>query len=76
MEEYIDEIMKSLVGKRIKFMRYMSDEEMQKFGWYKRPMMILLDDGTFIIPQSDDEGNEGGAMAVVNNKFNVIPTYQ
>jgi hypothetical protein len=75
MEEYIEEIMQSLVGKKITFMRYMNDEEMAKFGWSKRPIMILIEGGTLIIPQSDDEGNEGGAMIVVNNNFNVIPTY-
>lgn len=74
MEKYIEEIVESLVGKKIKHIRYMSDEEMEKFGWSKRPIIILIEGGTLIIPQSDDEGNEGGAMIVINNKFNVIPT--
>jgi hypothetical protein len=74
MEKYIEEITESLVGKKINRIRYMSDEEMEKFGWSKRPIIILIEGGTLIIPQSDDEGNEGGAMIVINNKFNVIPT--
>ena len=27
--------------------------------------MIFLDDGTFLIPQMDDEGNDGGALRVI-----------
>ena len=27
-----------------------------------RPITFILDDGTRIIPQSDDEGNNGGAL--------------
>jgi hypothetical protein len=44
--------------------------------WYNRPLCILLDDGTWIIPQSDDEGNDGGALYVANavkEKATVLP---
>jgi hypothetical protein len=54
----------------------MNDREMEMFGWYKRPVIILLSDSTFIIPQSDDEGNEGGAIALIKNKnFTLVPTF-
>jgi hypothetical protein len=74
MQEFIEQIKESLVGKKIVTMRYMTDEEMKKFSWFKRPIVILLDDGTVIIPFMDDEGNDGGAMAVINKEFNLIPT--
>lgn len=52
----------ALLGKRIINVRYMHPDEAEAAGFYKRPIMILLDDGTWIVPQSDDEGNDGGAL--------------
>jgi hypothetical protein len=75
MEEFIKNLESQLVGKSIKCIRYMNEREMEMFGWYKRPVIILLNDDTFIIPQSDDEGNDGGAIALIKGKkFNLIPT--
>ena len=56
-----------LVGKKIVKCRYMSDEEMKESHWNDRPICLLLDDGTWVIPQRDDEGNDGGALYVVNS---------
>lgn len=76
MEEFIKNLESQLVGKTIKSIRCMNDKEMEIFGWYKRPVIILLSDNTFIVPQSDDEGNDGGAIALIKGKkFNVIPTF-
>lgn len=55
-----------LVGKKIVKCRYMSEEEMKETMWNNRPICLLLDDGTWIIPQRDDEGNDGGSLYVVN----------
>lgn len=75
MKEFISNLETRLVGKSIKSIRYMTDKEMQIFCWDKRPIIILLNDGTFVIPQQDDEGNDGGAIALIsNNKFTLIPT--
>ena len=75
MEEFIKALESQLVGKSIVSIRYMNDREMEMFGWYKRPVIILLNDGTFVVPQSDDEGNDGGAIALIKGKkFNLIPT--
>jgi hypothetical protein len=65
-----------LVGKKIIKCRYMSDEEMKETMWHNRPICLLLDDGTWVIPQRDDEGNDGGALYVVNSikdKAEVLP---
>jgi len=51
-----------LVGKKIKTVRYLSEKEAEGFGWHKRPLVIIFNDDSMIIPQSDDEGNDGGAM--------------
>jgi len=53
-----------LVGRTIIGMRRLTDEEMEECGWTENPMMILLDNDTFILPQRDDEGNDGGVLYV------------
>jgi len=57
-----DHAEKHLVGRTITQVRYMSEEETKDMGWYKRPLVINLDDGTMLIPSMDDEGNDGGAL--------------
>ena len=52
-----------LVGRTIKSVLYMDNESADAMGWYSRPIVIELDDGTQLIPMSDDEGNNGGALA-------------
>jgi hypothetical protein len=40
----------------------MSNEETKSMDWYKRPIVIRLDNGTMLFPSMDDEGNDGGAL--------------
>ena len=49
-----------LLGQRIVKMQYMSKKDAEKLKWYKRPLMLMLENGTWIIPQCDDEGNDEG----------------
>lgn len=64
-----------LVGKRIESVRYLTQEEADAFMWYKRPLVIRFTDGSFLIPQMDDEGNDGGAMFhQVNGNETIIYT--
>jgi hypothetical protein len=51
-----------LTGKTIASVRYMSDAECKRLMWVSRPILIRFTDGSYIIPQMDDEGNDGGAM--------------
>lgn len=51
-----------LVGKKIESVRYMTEQEREGMGWYKRPLVIRFTDGSFLLSQKDDEGNDGGAM--------------
>ena len=53
---------KQLVGKKIVGVFYMPEDVTEEIGWYKRPLMLKLDDGSFLYPQMDDEGNDGGAF--------------
>ena len=60
-EKHSDNFNKVLEGKKIDSCRYMTREEADDFGWYKRPLAIFFKDGSYLILQSDDEGNDGGA---------------
>jgi hypothetical protein len=51
-----------LIGKKVESIRYVTQEEARDWGWDKRPLIIEFTDQTCIIPQSDDEGNDGGAL--------------
>lgn len=66
---------KLLVGKTIKHIRYVNDEEMKALMWHSRPIVIVFTDGSLLIPQSDDEGNDGGAMLYQDKDGNhdIIP---
>jgi hypothetical protein len=52
----------TLEGKKIVEVRYLNDEEMKNMNWYFRPVVFILDDGTFIVATRDDEGNDGGVL--------------
>ena len=51
-----------LLGKKIIKVEYMGNEEAKNAMWDNRPVRIILDDGTNILPMADDEGNDGGAL--------------
>ena len=61
--KWTKDIEKQLVGRKIVKVEYMPTEMAKdNFYWYKRPIILTLDDGSEIIPSSDDEGNDGGAL--------------
>ena len=66
------DIEKFLVGKKITHVRYMAKSEMKDTGWYHNSIMIFFDDGSWISPMADDEGNYGGAMATSNKNLSII----
>jgi len=55
-----------LLNKTIVGVRYLTDEEMEMMGWYKRPIAFTLNDGTTCFLSQDDEGNDGGVMFYQN----------
>ena len=64
---------KFLLGQKIVKVEYMSEEDAEDMGWDSRPIQILLENGTWLTPTQDDEGNDGGAIST--NFFNrIIPT--
>ena len=56
MEHLIENANEVLRNRKIKFIRYMTEQEANGMGWYKRPIVMVLDNGTMIYLSSDDEG--------------------
>ena len=53
----------ALLGRKIIEVRWMTNKEAEAQYWLSRPVMLILDDGNWIAPMMDDEGNDGGALA-------------
>ena len=66
------------IGKKIVEARYLTEEEMiscfgdEDIGCDKVPVGIIFDDGSFAFPMMDDEGNDGGALAI-SGQTGVLP---
>ena len=65
-QQWKNRLSPEILGQRIVRVRYMTKTEAEDFGWYKSPLMMMLDNGTWLIPQQDDEGNDGGALRLLN----------
>jgi hypothetical protein len=51
-----------LVGRKIKSVRWLTDKEVDSFGFNRSAIILFLDDGTSLVPSRDDEGNDAGAL--------------
>lgn len=64
LDQRIRQDFAGLVGRRIVGVRALTPEEARAAHWYVGPMtpalVVELDDGGFLIPQSDVEGNQPG----------------
>ena len=74
--EWTKEVEKLLVGRKIVKVEWMANKEAEDCGWYSRPICLLLDNGVWIYPMRDDEGNDGGALATSAESMPVIPVFQ
>ena len=61
-ERWNKQAKKVLLGRKIVQVKYIDTEEAKSYMWYKRPVSFTLDNGTRLIIQQDDEGNDGGAL--------------
>ena len=68
MDKHLEKFNQYLKGKTIRTVEWLSDGDMENMMWYKRPVIIHFTDGSFVIPQSDDEGNDGGSMYYQDEK--------
>lgn len=73
VEKRWTEIAKMLEGRTIVKVRYLSEEEADDLDWYCRPVVMFLDNGEYIFPMADDEGNNGGALATSYDDHDLLP---
>tara|TARA_R100001594_G_scaffold62715_1_gene97085 strand:+ start:393 stop:629 length:237 start_codon:yes stop_codon:yes gene_type:complete len=62
-----------LLNRKIVKIEYMSERESDEMYWDKRPVCMLLDNGVWIFPSQDDEGNDGGALFTTDNNEPCLP---
>ena len=62
-----------LLNRKIVKVEYMSKEECESAYWHKRPVCMLLDNGVWIYPSQDDEGNDGGALFTTDDTETCLP---
>lgn len=71
-KHWTDVASKLLKGRTIKAVRYMTPEEAEGLGWYKRSIVFVLDNKEICFVAADDEGNDGGSLFYGTN--GVLPT--
>ena len=52
--------------KKIVDVGYISKDEAENYMWHSRGIWFELDDGTRLIAMADDEGNDAGVLAYLN----------
>jgi len=61
-----------LVGRTIKNLFYMRNEDTQAMGWYESGIVLVLDNGMQVIVQQDPEGNGPGSLYLVSETAEVL----
>ena len=74
--EWEDSIAKHLVGRIITYVEYLPRDEADENYWDSRPIAIKLDNGHWLMPMRDDEGNDGGAISTTFEDLPVIPVWR
>ena len=65
-QQWKNRLSPEILGQRIVRVRYMTKTEAEDWGWYCCPLMMMLENGTWLIPSKDDENNDGGDLYIVN----------
>ena len=61
-----------MLGKKIVKVGYIDKEEAANYMWNSRGIYFVLDDGTKCIVMRDDEGNDAGVIAYVNEGVDAV----
>lgn len=56
----------TLKGRTIADAFYMGDADLELLGWHSRGLIVQFTDGSQLMAQCDDEGNDAGALAWAN----------
>ena len=70
-KRWTEKCKKHLVGKKIVHVRYLNKKEMDDLGWDQTPLVMFFNDGSYMFPSRDDEGNDGGSLFT---SFKDLPT--
>ena len=68
-----DKAEKILLGRKIIKVEWITDKECEEMMWDSKPISMLLDDGTWIYPSADDEGNDAGALFTTSEVESCLP---
>jgi hypothetical protein len=64
-----------LVGKTIRRVRYLNNQEIEDLGWTRSNVVVEFTDGHWIVPMMDDEGNDSGVLWTSSgSELNIIPS--
>jgi hypothetical protein len=72
-QQWQEDAAKYLVGRKIVSVGYMTKKECLDNMWDRAGLILELDDGTFMYPLSDDEGNSPGAYGTTIENLPIIP---
>ena len=67
-KEWLNRVSEQLKGKTIVSISYLTKKKASEMDWYRRSIVLQLNDGSYLIPKRDDEGNDGGALWHLNSK--------
>jgi len=62
----------TLRGLTIATVFYMDETDAEEMGWVHRPLIIQFTNGSQLMAQADDEGNDGGALLWADAKESVL----
>ena len=63
---------KMLLGRKIVKVEYIPVKETDDMMWEHQPVCFLLDNGKWVYPMADDEGNDAGALVVGQDMLPVL----
>ena len=60
-------------GKKVRMIGWMTAKEMKDLEWSHSAPVIEFEDGSYIVAQMDDEGNDAGALLTSSKKVPLLP---
>jgi hypothetical protein len=72
-KQWAERATKEFKGKKVALVRWMTKAEMKEMGWFHSAPVIIFEDGSNIIAQSDDEGNDAGALSTSSEVIPIMP---
>ncbi len=72
-QAWVERVAQRLIGRKITSVLYLPAGQAEEMDWCRRPIVLELDDGSFIYPLKDEEGNDGGVLATSYEELPVVP---